>query len=84
MQARGGGGVECIVPTHSQPCARGRWVASTTLRLLYHPARPGTYYAEGWVGLGECMDGTENFTSSGFNPWTIQPEMNHDYAIQIA
>jgi hypothetical protein len=38
---------------------RKRWVASTTLQLLYPLERPGNHYTRGWVSFGADMDGTE-------------------------
>ena len=55
-QRRRGG----ILPTHSQPDTRKRWVVITTLRPLYPRERPGTHCTGVWVGLGAGLNSTEN------------------------
>ena len=56
MQIWGGG----IAPTHSQPVTWRGWVVCTMPFLFYPQKRPGTHCTGGWVGLGACLDGTEN------------------------
>ena len=59
---RGGGG---ILPAHSQPGTRRRWLISKTFRLIYHSESPSTQYTEGWAGPRARLDGTENLANTG-------------------
>ena len=54
-----------IVPTHSQPNTRRKWVISTTFQLLFPLWRPGTHCTEGSMGFGVGLPSTENLVSAG-------------------
>jgi len=54
---RGPLGCESNVYTASSLGVRREWFVSTTTRSFYSWERPGTHGAEGWVGVGACLDG---------------------------
>jgi len=56
-QRRDGG----LAPTHSQPGARERWVASIRLRTLY-PRGKTQYQEAGWALVPVCVDFPEALT----------------------
>lgn len=45
--------------------ARSGWVVSATRRPIYAREVYDTHCVRGWVGLGGCLDGTENFVLTG-------------------
>jgi hypothetical protein len=69
MQAQRGGGD--IAPTHLQPGTRRRWVISTVPWPLNPQDSPSTHCTGDWVGIS--LGGTENLTTLGFDPQTLQP-----------